>query len=177
VHLQSSTSAEISHFIGLISTVKATLGDASHSAEERIRRAEDILKTVPLPSVDRGIGDSRRTLTRGGLAPWQTRKLELLIADRLSLPITCRDMAQWVGLSPSHFSRAFRTSVKVTPHVYVMRARVERACVMMKSSPAALSQISIECGFSDQAHFNRVFRSLVGLSPGRWRRMQCRSNE
>ena len=54
--------------------------------------------------------------------------------------------------------------------------RIEQACTLMRSTPAlALSDIAAECGFSDQAHFNRVFNRLRGLSPGRWRRLHAES--
>jgi AraC family transcriptional regulator len=111
---------------------------------------------------------------RGGLAPWQVRKLKLFIPTRLSFPITCAELAQTVRLSPSHFCRAFRVSLQETPHTYVLRIRIERACAQIRATPViTLSQIAADCGFSDQPHFNRVFRRLLGLSPGRWRRLQA----
>jgi transcriptional regulator GlxA family with amidase domain len=53
-----------------------------------------------------------------------------------------------------------------------MRTRIERARVLIRSTQASFGDIAAECGFSDQAHFNRVFRKLMGLTPGTWRRSQ-----
>jgi AraC-like DNA-binding protein len=41
---------------------------------------------------------------------------------------------------------------------------------LMKSSSKALSEIAIDCGFSDQAHMCRQFRRATGVSPNAWRR-------
>ena len=50
-----------------------------------------------------------------------------------------------------------------------MRRRLERAQQMMLTTNASLGQIAGECGFADQAHFNKLFRRLVGESPHAWR--------
>ena len=158
--------------IDWVSIVKATLTDTSCSAEERISRANSLLTSVAAPATGLGAAGSSKSTEKGGLAPWQTRRVKLFVQQRLSFPISCRELAQAVGLSPSHFTRAFAVSNKMTPHVYVTRARVEHGCTLMKSTTTPLSQISIECGFSDQAHFNRIFLKFIGVTPGRWRRMQ-----
>ena len=64
-------------------------------------------------------------------------------------------------------------SLEVTPHAYIVRRRIEKACFLMETSPMPLGQIAIECGFADQAHFNRTFRKHLDCSPGAWRRMQA----
>ena len=73
-------------------------------------------------------------------------------------------------LSPAHFSRAFRTSFGCSPLEYVTRRRMERAQGLMLSTDIPLSQIALDCGFADQAHFSRLFRRVVGESPRVWRR-------
>jgi len=53
---------------------------------------------------------------------------------------------------------------------YIQRRRVVRAQQMMLLSDQPLSQIAVACGFADQAHYCRVFRDIIGLSPNAWRR-------
>jgi AraC-like DNA-binding protein len=59
----------------------------------------------------------------------------------------------------------------MTFHTYVSRRRVERAKEMMVTTDQPLTAIASRCGFADQSHFGRVFRRLVGPSPGDWRRL------
>jgi transcriptional regulator GlxA family with amidase domain len=53
---------------------------------------------------------------------------------------------------------------------YVIVRRVERAKAMISSTQEPLAEVALACGFADQAHLNRRFGAVVGVSPGRWRR-------
>ncbi len=110
------------------------------------------------------------SVARGGLAPWQIKRVEAHIQDNLDSTIRVADLAQLIKLSVSYFSVAFRRSFGVTVSVYISRRRIERAQTMMKTTSQHLSWIAAECGFCDQAHLSRQFRSLVGTTPQRWRR-------
>lgn len=105
-----------------------------------------------------------------GLMPWQVRKVQAFIDASLDEKIRARDCARQTRLSVSHFSRAFKATFEMTVLGYIHRCRVERAKRLMRVSGESLSAIAFSCGFSDQAHFCRVFRSVVGTSPNRWRR-------
>lgn len=54
-----------------------------------------------------------------------------------------------------------------------MKARVERAKDLLKEGNTPLAAVAIRVGFADQAHLTRVFRKIVGTTPGAWRREQC----
>jgi transcriptional regulator GlxA family with amidase domain len=107
---------------------------------------------------------------RGGLASWQLKRVNDYIEANLGSTIRAADLARVAQQSVSYFSRAFRRSVGYTPHAYVMRQRMRRAQDIMLSSEHPLSRVALECGMSDQAHFSRVFRKLVGTNPWAWRR-------
>jgi AraC-like DNA-binding protein len=53
---------------------------------------------------------------------------------------------------------------------YVVVRRVERAKTIIRETKEPLAEVALACGFADQAHLNRRFRDVVGVSPGRWRR-------
>src|SRR6185312_17337988 len=106
----------------------------------------------------------------GGLARWQARRALAHIEENLGSKIAIRDLAGLVAFSKSHFSRAFKRSLGLSPMAYVARRRVERAKILMVSTDAQLTEIALACGFADQSHLNRSFRRVVGLSPGVWRR-------
>jgi AraC family transcriptional regulator len=111
--------------------------------------------------------------SRGGLAPWQIRKVSTHVEMHLDRPIGTADLAGLVKLSVFHFCRAFRASFDESPHTYLMRRRIERAQGMMLQTSSSLAQIAIECGLADQAHLNKSFRRFVGESPGAWRRARA----
>ena len=107
---------------------------------------------------------------RGGLAPWQVLRVRAFIDSNLHRSIHIRDLCAVVRRSPAYFCRKFKLAVGESPHAYVVRKRLERACQLMVTSAAALSEIALSAGFSDQAHLCRHFRGAFGQSPGSWRR-------
>jgi AraC family transcriptional regulator len=107
---------------------------------------------------------------RGGLAPWQVRTVTTHVETNLDKPIRSSELATAVRLDPGYFCRVFRESFGEPPLRYVTRRRVERAQRLMLSSDISLSQIALDCGFADQAHFSRLFRRVTGDSPRAWRR-------
>ena len=104
------------------------------------------------------------------LAPWQIKRLADFVATNLESAIRNADLAAIVGLSPSHFLKAFKQSFDVTPHVYVARCRIQHAKHLMLSTDQPLVQIALACGFIDQAHFSTCFRRVTGVTPTQWRR-------
>jgi len=88
--------------------------------------------------------------------------------ERVSVPV----LAAQAKISTSRFSRGFRLSTGVSPHQWLIRARVERAKQLLRDTDLPLADIAVDVGFSDQAHFTRCFGSVAGVSPGAWRRSQ-----
>jgi AraC family transcriptional regulator len=113
---------------------------------------------------------AERSCVRGGLAPWQARRIRSHIEDNLGSNIRATDLAGIVQLSTSHFFRAFRATFGEAPLAYIMERRIRRAQELMLTSRRPLSQVALECGMCDQPHFTRVFRRIVGTSPNAWRR-------
>jgi AraC-like DNA-binding protein len=109
-------------------------------------------------------------LQPGGLATWQARRTLAHIEANLASKMDIEDLAKVVALSRSHFARAFKRSLGFSPMAYVVVRRVERAKAMISGTREPLAEVALACGFADQAHLNRRFRDIVGISPGRWRR-------
>jgi AraC family transcriptional regulator len=106
---------------------------------------------------------------RGGLAPWQLRKVRAVIEAHLGESISGQQLASSVRLSRCYFARVFRQSTGMSPHSYVTRRRIERAQHLMLSTNATLLEIALECGFADQSHLSRTFCKLFGETPRSWR--------
>jgi AraC family transcriptional regulator len=109
-------------------------------------------------------------LATGSLAPWRLRRAEAMIRSRLTENISLAELAREVDLSVSHFARAFRKSTGLPPHKYQLNARIELAKQLLAMGNMSLTQIGLECGFSEQSKFTRAFNRSVGKSPGAWRR-------
>ena len=107
---------------------------------------------------------------RGGLAPWQERRAKEILSANLEGNLRLQSIAQEVGLSASHLSRAFRKSTGIAPHQWLLQRRVEAAKALLKDRRLSLSEVALSVGFADQSHFTRVFSGIVGVTPGLWRR-------
>jgi AraC-like DNA-binding protein len=107
---------------------------------------------------------------KGGLAPWQLRRVMAYIQDHLSGPIFVEALAGLTRLSGGHFCRAFKASVGETPHNFLVRQRIRHAQALMLGTHDTLSDIACACGLTDQAHLTRLFRKFVGETPLAWRR-------
>ncbi|MEM9016421.1 MAG: helix-turn-helix domain-containing protein [Verrucomicrobiota bacterium] len=78
-------------------------------------------------------------------------------------------LARSAGVSPSRFARVVKRVYGVTPSQFITQTRIEAAARLLQSSDATISEIALECGFSDHSAFSRAFRSSIGLSPTQYR--------
>jgi len=108
-------------------------------------------------------------LVAGGLAPWQERRAKEMIAANLD-GVSLKELARECRLSTAHFSRAFRRSVGVAPHNWLIEQRIVLSKKKMRDDRLSLADVAAECGFSDQSHLTRHFVRIVGVTPGAWRR-------
>jgi AraC family transcriptional regulator len=115
-------------------------------------------------------GAANQPMARGGLAPWQMRRITEYMEAHLGDAIQLSDFAQLAGMSRSHFSRAFRTTTGMPPHRWQLHARIRRAQELLLDTTLPLAEIALRTGFADQSHFTRTFQRHVGTSPGAWRR-------
>ena len=116
-------------------------------------------------------------LARGGLASWQVKRACEKLESDLGGKIPLEQIAADFNLSVSHFSRAFRISTGLPPHQWLLQRRIRVAKQLMTVRDLSLSEIAISAGFANQSHFTRVFSSVVGISPGAWRREALGASE
>jgi AraC family transcriptional regulator len=109
-------------------------------------------------------------LVRGGLAPWQERRAKEILRANLKGGIALKEVARECGLSVGHFSHAFRRTLGVAPHKWLVEQRIVLSKEKLRDDGLSLSDVATECGFGDQSHLTRVFTQTVGVSPGAWRR-------
>lgn len=87
-------------------------------------------------------------------------------------------LAQQARLSPYHFLRTFERATGVTPHQYVLRARLRAAAQRLADAPDKIVEVALDCGFVDLSNFNRAFRAEFGMAPRGYRKhWQCVTHE
>jgi AraC family transcriptional regulator len=84
--------------------------------------------------------------------------------------LTLETLAHEAGLSPYHFLRTFERLTGVTPHQYVLRARLRKAAMRLAGGSERITDVAFDCGFGDVSNFNRAFRGEFGVSPRVFRR-------
>src|SRR6185369_11457135 len=92
------------------------------------------------------------------------------IEAEASEAMTLGALADEANLSPYHFLRSFRRIAGMTPYQYVLRTRLHRAAVRLRTSDDPVSAIAFDAGFGDLSTFNRRFRRVMGASPAVYRR-------
>jgi AraC family transcriptional regulator len=105
----------------------------------------------------------------GGLSPGQLRRTCEFIVEHLAEDICLDDLAEMTGLTAKHFARAFKQSMGLPPHQYLILQRIEAAKRHLTGGKTSLASIALACGFADQSHFTASFRKVVGVPPGAWR--------
>ena len=113
----------------------------------------------------------------GGLAPWQGELAAQLLLRDLSADPRVTELARRCGLSRSYFTKAFKVSMGLPPHRWLMRRRIQRAQELLERTDDSICAIAAACGFADQSHLTRIFHAAIGTSPAAWRRERRASRQ
>jgi AraC family transcriptional regulator len=166
--ISSATSLEFGYLanslVQLLEVARREIEHDREAAKASLATASSILQSeIELRSGARHSGTA-------GLAGWQVSRVRAFIDKNLHRTIHTQDLSLVARRSPAHFSRSFKLTFGEPPHSYVVKRRLEKACHLMLTSSASLSDIALSVGFSDQAHLCRLFRQAFGQSPASWRR-------
>ncbi|MFJ4455017.1 AraC family transcriptional regulator [Pseudomonas sp. NPDC089392] len=104
----------------------------------------------------------------GRLSPQQRRLIREYCESRLAEKITLEDLAELCGLERYQFLKYFKQTVGMTPHAWLVRLRLERACLLLARNEWQVSRIAQEVGFYDHSHFTRAFRQAFGVAPSHY---------
>jgi AraC family transcriptional regulator len=149
---------------------RARDGD-SHGARAHVTRAMELLDGHPGPRIAKPAGgQNSREIPRGGFAAWQSQRLTAHVDANIACKIVIKELAASLDISVGHFCRAFKCTFGMSARIWIRRRRIEFAQGLMLTTRASLSEIALSCGMSDQSHFSRSFRRIVGEAPYSWRR-------
>jgi AraC family transcriptional regulator len=91
------------------------------------------------------------------------------LEDHYHEPLPLAALADLAGLSPFHFLRVFRATAGLTPHQYVLRARLRAAAVTLATTTTPVTEVALASGFEDLSNFIRTFRTEFGVTPSTYR--------
>jgi AraC family transcriptional regulator len=125
------------------------------------------------------LAQAKRALTRGAPSrPLRGSRSALLLVHlaiqhiqrHIDEPLAVDELAAIAGVGVTHFSNTFKRVTGATPHQYVLRARIGRACEQLRMTSLSIGEIATAVGFAGQSHFCKVFNREMGLTPSRYRR-------
>ena|SRR5579872_6929154 len=130
--------------------------------------SEMVLEGLAYELVGRAL---QKNCSRGG-----SRKRALcartFIDSSLRRPLSPASLSKALGVSRTTLYRDFKSAFGCAPGDYLRQVRIEAAAELLRKSARAISEISAECGFFDQSHFDRCFRLAFRVSPTQYRQME-----
>ena len=101
---------------------------------------------------------------RGGIPPARLARVLDLVEAHLDKQIPLGVMASEAALSPFHFARAFKSSVGLSPHAYLLRRRLARAAMLLSTTGLDADEIARRSGFAHTSHLGAHLRRHYGAS-------------
>lgn len=96
-------------------------------------------------------------------------KITAYVKNNYMKKITLDDIADNVYLSRTYISRIFKEEMKVTLTKYINKIRIDKSKQLLLDSSLSLADVANLTGFDDQSYYSKTFRSITGMSPGRYR--------
>jgi AraC-like DNA-binding protein len=154
----------------LASRVWRYLGSPSSVAETVAHRLITAMMTILVVEHDHVGFLPRRECRTPTLASWRLRRALEIMSTCLERRVSIRQVADDVGLSYSHFQRAFNASTGRTPLQYMTEMRMEYAKDLLQDENRRIIDVAFQLDYSSPGHFSYRFKQIVGMSPKEWRK-------
>lgn len=109
-----------------------------------------------------------------GIQDLRVRQAAHFIEQRIDNPPPLDAIARYVGVGRRQLERAFRLATGMSPMAFQRQLRLEYGSWLLLNNPCSITQIALDCGFADGAHFSRDFRAHFGLSPRQYQQARGR---
>jgi YesN/AraC family two-component response regulator len=113
-------------------------------------------------------------------APEWTRELKEMILDQLdtNMTLSLQQMSSELEINPAYLSREFSKYFdNLSFGDYIRKLRIEKATILIDTTTYSLTEIAYLTGFSDQSHFNRIFKKQNGQTPSVYRKNAAKSKK
>ena len=155
------------------STVDAGLAHLAQTYEAISLRGMPITQlyfdTIRQAMLDRiVVRHASRPIKRGfseTLVPVRARRVIDYIESNLASDLQLVELCTVAGISRSHFARAFRNTIGMAPHAFVLQRRLARTVELLTQRKFTVREVAERCGFADQAHLTRAFKAQFGQPP------------
>lgn len=108
-----------------------------------------------------------------GIEDVRVRQAAHYIEQRIDNPPSLDAIARYVGVSARQLERAFQAALGESPMAFYRRLRLAYGRWLLQGGQRSITQVALDCGYSDGAHFSRDFRSRYGMSPRRFMQAQA----
>ena len=97
------------------------------------------------------------------------RDLAPLMRENFLRTIGVSELASELQVSSSRFNRDFKQALGTTPACFLRQMRMDEAQLLLKDNSLSISEVAHACGYADQSHMHRSFKSAIGITPGEMR--------
>lgn len=107
----------------------------------------------------------------------RVRAVRDYVLDHISRPITTEELAQALGTNRTYLCRMFREETEETVQDYVTGLKMDEARRLLDVTQKTAAEIGSYLGYSSQSHFQRVFKKVMGVTPGEYRRGKAEAGD
>ena len=147
---------------GFIDVAKSVVDEFSHSADMRDIRMSAAMSELIILTIRKHRRESKKKHRN-------SEKILKYVNNNYHMALTNEEIAEKFHYHPNHLNSIFKAEVGVSLREYITRVRVERAANMLLNTDVSVSEIALACGFYDTPHFIRCFKSVMKITPGRYR--------
>lgn len=106
---------------------------------------------------------------RPGLRSLQVKQVIDFMTEHLDEDVGLQQLAELLNISRFHFCTAFRHATGFTPHQWLVRIRMERACELLSRSRMTITEVALAVGYHTPSSFAHAFRMAIGVTPTEYR--------
>jgi AraC family transcriptional regulator len=164
----NNTEEQLLSTIPQILSTKITLIKLYHDLDDpsnhAVASAELLLYEIFNPA-------GKAVIKAGKALPQWVERLRDMLYDEWDRPVHLTDLSARLGVHPVTISRYFPLYFSSTLGNYINRIKIDKALQLIKNTKLPLTEIAYSCGFADQAHFTRTFKSVTGYLPKTFRKL------